>query len=694
MPLARSILLLGLPPKLQQEISDLLRGQDSPPRFSHAHDQAELAGALDDPPELIIAYNDGPCGAREVLNLLERRMLIRPVVVLDPRPSQEVMTELLRLGAADYLGINQLDLLEAVAVKALNRMASRQHMVANSEGRYRTLVETMKDGLMSVDTNGVITFANPALAELLGYSEAELVGGSLFSLVEKDGAEFLKGELAKRRQGSSSSYELEVTTKDGRRIPIFVSASPLLREDGECLGSMAIYTDLSELRRAEAEVSKAATEWRQCFDSLEDLLVVIDKDFKVQRCNKAMRDYLGLNYSEIVGQSCYQLMHGAYAPPEDCLQNGVLQDGKMCSGDFQDPNSGRLFAVTLTPVTDDRGEVQGTVHLFKDVTEHRKREQERNELTMALNRGLEATTLALTNMVDSRDPYTSGHSQRVAELAVQVGGEMGLSDDDLTGLKYCGLLHDIGKGAIPLDILNRPGRLTDHEMGIIREHPATAFRILENISFPWPVARVVYEHHERIDGSGYPQGLKGEEIHPWARLLAVCDVVEAMTSHRPYRPAHSIHEACAVLEQGSGTHFDPEVVEAALSILGLEDRRVTVVDDDPGVLNVYCSFLKREAYDIVSFNDPVEAIEKFAQSPTPILVTDLKMPGKGGLEVLQDVKRMSPDTEVIVITGHGDKESVVAAMRMGASDFLEKPVQMAELQQAVKRARERYNKET
>jgi PAS domain S-box-containing protein/putative nucleotidyltransferase with HDIG domain len=684
---------MGLPPSIEQEIrSRLSSGGGCSPAISSAATSQEFLQALSDPPELIIIGNAPPFGADEALAALQQKGLILPLIVIDPQPNLESMARLLQQGAADYLSFNQLDRIEAAAVMAVNRRVFRDQIMATGEHRYRTLVETMRDGLMAIDANAVITFVNLAMCRMLGYRSEELVGRNLEMLYDEENWAIIQSHLAKRYRGISSSYEVHVTAKNGRQIPILISASPLLSKDGAFMGSMAIYTDLTEIRRAEGRLRKAASEWRQCFDALDDMLVVIDEQFRVQRCNKAMSDYLGLEFSQILGQSCYRLLHDLDEPPSDCLQRKMLRQGGMQTGDYISPKSGKLFSVTVSPITDTEGNTLGSVHLFKDVTEHRRREQERVEMAHELTRGLESTTLALTNMVDSRDPYTSGHSQRVAELALKVGSHMGMSEEDLRGLKFCGLLHDIGKGSIPLDILNKPGQLTEHEQGIIREHPVTAYHILENISFPWPVARVVYEHHERLDGSGYPQGLKGEEIHPWARLLAVCDVLEAMTSHRPYRPAHRMQDAFRELQEGAGEKFDLEVVQAALESLGVDDRRVMLVDDDAGVLDVYTTCLKRGNYETLGFSDPNQAVEAFVQDPTPILVTDLKMPGKSGLEVLREAKQAKPDTEVIVVTGHVDKESVVAAMRMGASDFLEKPVQMAELLKAVDRARERYNK--
>ena len=687
------ILLLGLPPDLEQETRNRLCPDGNDRVLLSTDSLDEIEHSLQNNPDLMVVYDSDQAIATDALLMLQKHMLYLPTIVLDPAPSMEKALALLQKGAADYLGRNQMDRLEAAAVMAVNRRVSRAQMLSMSENRYRTLVETMKDGLVAIDNQRRITFVNPAVCSLLGYTEAELLGSDLFQIYDSVNQEILQKHLQKRSQGYSSSYEIEVTTKNGGKLPILTSASPLIGPDGQTLGSMAIYTDLREFRRMEGEVRQAASEWRQCFDALEDMVVVISNDCSVQRCNKALTKYLGLDFSDIVGQPCYRVMHGQNEQPTVCPQREVMATGKAKVKDYFDPKTGRLFSLTVSPICGDDGAVQGSVHLYRNITEHRRQEKERAELGQALTKGLEATTMALTNMVDSRDPYTSGHSQRVAELAVKVGAHMGLKGDELEGIKFCGLLHDIGKGSIPLDILNRPGRLTEHEMGIIREHPITAYRILENISFPWPVARVVYEHHERLDGSGYPQGLTGEQTHPWSKLLAVCDVVEAMTSHRPYRPAHSMHDAFQELQKGSGTVFDPDIVRAAVEALGSDDRRVTVLDDDEGVLSVYTSFLKRSGMEIFSYSDPRKGIKAYEENPTPILVTDLKMPNLSGLDVLSMAKKIKPDAEIIVVTGHGDKKSVVSAMRMGASDFLEKPVQMAELQQAVERARKRYSKE-
>jgi len=180
--------------------------------------------------------------------------------------------------------------------------------------------------------------------------------------------------------------------------------------------------------------------------------------------------------------------------------------------------------------------------------------------------GLEGTIEALARTTEMRDPYTSGHQQRVSQLACAIAGKMGLDKKTVDGVRVSGLLHDVGKVSIPAEILSKPGGLTPLEFDLVKEHVRVGFDVLKGIVFPWPVADIVLQHHERIDGSGYPAGLKGEAIRLEARILAVADVVEAMASHRPYRPALGIDAALQEIRDKKGTKYDAEAVEACLRV--------------------------------------------------------------------------------------------------------------------------------
>jgi HD-GYP domain-containing protein (c-di-GMP phosphodiesterase class II) len=175
---------------------------------------------------------------------------------------------------------------------------------------------------------------------------------------------------------------------------------------------------------------------------------------------------------------------------------------------------------------------------------------------------IEAVSIAL----EKRDPYTAGHQRRVASLSTAIARDMGYSDERIEGIRLGSMVHDIGKISVPAEILNRPGRLTRDEFGIIKAHPEAGYDILKGIDFPWPIAQMIIQHHERLDGTGYPRGLKGEEIAEEARILAVADVVEAITSHRPYRPSLGLEIALQEIERGRGSAYDTLVVDACLRL--------------------------------------------------------------------------------------------------------------------------------
>jgi len=183
-----------------------------------------------------------------------------------------------------------------------------------------------------------------------------------------------------------------------------------------------------------------------------------------------------------------------------------------------------------------------------------------------LRDSLEGTVRAIASIVEMRDPYTAGHQLRVAALAAAIARQMGLPDEQVHAIRLAGMVHDLGKIRIPAEILAKPGKITDIEFSLIQVHPQAGYDILKDINFPWPIAQLVLQHHERMDGSGYPQGLKGEQIELGARILSVADVVEAISSHRPYRPALGIDAALGEISRGRGTHYDSRAVDACLAL--------------------------------------------------------------------------------------------------------------------------------
>jgi len=212
-----------------------------------------------------------------------------------------------------------------------------------------------------------------------------------------------------------------------------------------------------------------------------------------------------------------------------------------------------------------------------DVTERiLSQEREKNHL-QRIEDAMRGTIMVVTRMVELRDPYTAGHERRTAQLCAAIGAELGMDADALDGLSMAAMVHDIGKISIPTDILTKPGKLSPIERLYIEQHAEAGYELLRGLSFPWPIAEIVRQHHERMDGSGYPQGLSGGDILPEARILAVADTIEAMASHRPYRPAFPIDQALAEIEMKAGVIYDKSVAEACLRLF--RDRGYTLPVD-------------------------------------------------------------------------------------------------------------------
>lgn len=210
----------------------------------------------------------------------------------------------------------------------------------------------------------------------------------------------------------------------------------------------------------------------------------------------------------------------------------------------------------------------------ENAAERNRMGQELQESFRRLKKGLEDTISVLARAIETRDPYTSGHQKRVSELSCLIGKEIHLPPEQLDGLRLAGLIHDIGKISIPSEILNKPGRLSEVEYNLIKTHSEIAYEILKDIDFPWPIADMVLQHHERLDGTGYPKGLKSDNILLEAKILAVADVVDAMAAHRPYRPSLGVDRALEEITRSRDRLYDFRIVEACLRVIDREGNRL------------------------------------------------------------------------------------------------------------------------
>lgn len=326
-------------------------------------------------------------------------------------------------------------------------------------------------------------------------------------------------------------------------------------------------------------MTDVTTHYCSVIDALTAHVALLDGDGCIVAVNDAWRQFADANGSSLpaygIGSNYLGLLRRlAGAPRGDRLDaeaiaagiEGVL-DGS--SRKFQleypchAPTEERWYLLTVTPFPPD-GRIRAVVAHENITTQKQAEIQARRDgarLADTFSSMVEAIGLA----VEKRDPYTAGHQRQVATLAVEIGRVLHLAEDRLFGLHLGASIHDIGKISVPAEILSHPGKLSAPEHAIIRCHPAVGEEILRGIDFPWPIADMVWQHHERLDGSGYPRGLCGNAICLEARIIAVADVFDAIVSHRPYRPGRNLADALAELQQGRGQIYDPDVVDAGLS---------------------------------------------------------------------------------------------------------------------------------
>lgn len=294
------------------------------------------------------------------------------------------------------------------------------------------------------------------------------------------------------------------------------------------------------------------------------------------------------------------------------------------------------------------------------------------------------TVTALSEAVDAKDRYTSGHSKRVAEYSRIIAERMGRSKEEQDEIYRAGLLHDVGKIRIPVEIINKAGKLTDEEYNIIKIHPVTGYHILRGISGSSLIAMAAKYHHERYDGKGYPNGLAGDKIPEAARILGVADSYDAMTSNRSYRKALPQDVVRAEIEKGKGTQFDPVVADIMLQMIDEDKdyrmqqadnmhRRILTVDDEPMNNKIIARIMKDEPmYEIVSAVSGAQALEILEKEGFDLIMLDVKMPGMNGLETLRHIRKNS-DTPVVLMTGDKELEASTEFAELGCDDYITKP---------------------
>lgn len=360
--------------------------------------------------------------------------------------------------------------------------------------------------------------------------------------------------------------------KDGLAVWVSQHFYAILKPDGSVQCVVVITVDISD----QVYSRRALRTTQQNYKNLSETIPVgvfraeVRENALILSMNPAFRRMFG--FTEQTGQEVRLRDLILKEKDEEDILSVLLEKGRLDTREMQMKKvDGSSFWASITISTLTAASVTIAEGVVNDITG-------RMQAFQQLEKTIEGTVMAMSRLVDMKDPYTSGHQKRVAHLACAIASELGLKRDMIDGLRLAGILHDVGKMAVPTEILTKPGSITRSEVLLLREHAENGYDILKSIDFPWPVADIVLQHHERIDGSGYPMGLKGPQILTEAKILAVADVVEAMATMRPYRGSKGLHEALQTITAGSGILYDRQVAEACVRLFMEKNYNLPDID--------------------------------------------------------------------------------------------------------------------
>lgn len=447
-----------------------------------------------------------------------------------------------------------------------------QDALREGEERFRTLYENSTLGLYRTTPDGRIILANPALVKMLGYSSFDDLSSRD---LKTDGFEpsYPRAQFVDmlEKEGAVRGLESAWKGRDGSTIFVRESARVIRDAEGRAVYYDGTVEDISDRKRAEEALAYEQSLLRALMDNSPDQVYFKDEQSRFVKISKAQAERFGLSDpAQAVGKTDSDFFAADHARPALEDERRVMITGRPLV-DLEEMETwpdGRAAWVSTTkvPLRDKSGRVIGTFGISRDITERKRGEERLKETLQRLRLAITSIVRVIGMMVEARDPYTAGHQQRTTVLAEAIAVEMGLSTEKIEGLRMAGHVHDVGKISVPAEILSKPTRLTPGEFKLVKTHAQKGHEILKDVEFPWPLAEIVYQHHERCDGSGYPRGLKGAEILIEARILAVSDTMEAMASNRPYRPAPGLEVALEEIDKNKGVLFDADVAAACLRL--------------------------------------------------------------------------------------------------------------------------------
>jgi PAS domain S-box-containing protein/putative nucleotidyltransferase with HDIG domain len=527
----------------------------------------------------------------EIMDLVKEKRPDTPVIIVTGHPSVDSAVSCLKNGAYDYLKkpIDHGELIKRIKNALTLKKLKEEREVINgklqvSEERYQFLVQNSPDIIFTLDSDGNFSFINESVTNVLGYAPSQLVGESyakvihpedhakaeiLFSNGISNGRSLKSSEIRlnpspKKKQDSIHTGNVIVEMKTRRIYDRYRSKTESL-----FLGTYGVAQDITARKQAEEELMLQKAHFQQLFENSPEAIVILDESDRIQNTNRGFEELFGYTIEECQYRTITELIvpedraEEARRLSQSVIKKGIAQHNETIRK--RKDGSEVDVAVLGYPIHFQNSKV-GVYAIYSDITERKKSEKTIQTTLQKLRKAMGGIIHVMVSTVEARDPYTAGHQHRVAELARAIAHEMGMTKEQVDGIRIAGSIHDLGKIKIPAEILSNPGQITEAEFSLIKTHPEVAYGILREIEFSRPVAQIVYQHHEKINGSGYPRGLAAEEILPEAKVLTIADVVEAIASHRPYRPALGIKIALDEITNNRGVLYDSEAADACVRV--------------------------------------------------------------------------------------------------------------------------------
>lgn len=512
--------------------------------------------------------------------------------------------------------------------RSIRARKAAEKALRESKARYEAIMQSANDAIACMKPDGTIHLWNKKSEEIFGYTAEEAIGQPLHQLItpvryrEKQTEGMQKFRATGTGYAVGNTLELVALHKNGNEFPVELSVSAM-NINGEWHAT-GIIRDITERRQAQARIQKLAQLYAMLSKTNTIIVHSANRDSLLSDiCKAAVEDgkfimaWVGLadDAAQRIIPVCHHGAEQGYLADILTSAGGTLADrgptsiairenrisyindlatdgrtlpwhevalhrgfrsyvglplrlhGKVIGAlSIYSGESDFFDAEQLDLMSEMSGDISFALDGFEREAQRQKAEEERETALEKLQNAFEGSIQLAASIAEKRDPYTAGHQQRVSELAVAIAREMGLEPERIESIRFGSLIHDIGKIGVPAEILSKPSRLTSMEMELIRAHVMIGYETVKDIEFPWPIAQMILQHHERLDGSGYPSGLKEADIILEARIIAVADTVEAMSSHRPYRPGRGVDVALEEIVAGRGKYFDKQVVDNCMRL--------------------------------------------------------------------------------------------------------------------------------